>query len=145
MKTQSLTDVQKDKLAKLLYKYQFFSSYTKRDFDRILPAFSYIEYSTGEVVFSKGSRADAIFIIDHGHVDVVARKKLSLFSSKVAQLGPGDCFGEMSIIDHTVRQGTITAVDALGVFVFSCSDFDTFFEDNPSFKDALRALAKKRR
>lgn len=145
MNVSSLKDNQKDELAKLLYKYQFFSSYQKSDFERIVHAFSFREFDSGETIFKKGSKASGIYIISKGRIEVVARKGLSLFSSKVAELGPGDCFGEMSLIDHTAHQGTVNALSPVSVFVLESSDFDSFFEDNPSFKDALRKLAASRR
>src|ERR1700722_9816301 len=68
------------------------------------------KYSKGNVVFSQGDAADAVFYLQKGRV------KLTVVSEQgkeavVAILGPGSFFGEGCLNGHSLRIETTTAMD----------------------------------
>ncbi len=74
-------------------------------------------FETGETVLTEGALGDGAYIILEGTVDVVS----SLGHAKpvkLAELGPGEIFGEMALIDDRPRcASVITASDCRMVFV----------------------------
>src|SRR5438093_6738941 len=67
------------------------------------------EHRKKQVIFSQGSRADAVFYLEKGKV------KLTVLSARgkeavVAILGNGDFFGEGSLAGQPLRMATATAI-----------------------------------
>ena len=58
----------------------------------------------GSVVFERGSPADGLYIVISGRVRVVGENGATL-----AALGPGDFFGEISLVGPGPRTATVTA------------------------------------
>jgi CRP/FNR family cyclic AMP-dependent transcriptional regulator len=61
----------------------------------------------GEVIFSQGERADALFYIQKGKVKVTT---LSSHGKVVAILGAGDFFGEGCLAGQPLRISTVAAL-----------------------------------
>src|SRR6185437_1122183 len=74
-----------------------------RVLEGISPIFSETEYGPGEVIFQPGDPADAVFIVRAGSVEVSQGDP----PKAVAYLASGECFGELSLINDTVRTSTI--------------------------------------
>lgn len=80
----------------------------------------------GDDVVTEGKGGAAFFIIAAGEARVRSGR------GKAAKLGPGDYFGEMSLIDGGPRTATVTAVSDLALLGLSSWDFRPFVEENPS-------------
>jgi CRP/FNR family transcriptional regulator, cyclic AMP receptor protein len=65
--------------------------------------------SPGEAVFREGDIAREMFVVLGGECEVLKRGKHGA-EARVALLGPGDWFGEMSILDVQPRSATVIAV-----------------------------------
>lgn len=68
-------------------------------------------YQSGEVVFSEGDPADVFFVIASGEVELRSEQE----GSVLAQLGPGETFGEQSILMGGVRSLSAIAKTELEV------------------------------
>jgi len=68
-------------------------------------------FQSGEVVFSEGDPADVFFVITSGEVELRSEQE----GSVLAQLGPGETFGEQSILMGGVRSLSAIAKTALEV------------------------------
>lgn len=87
------------------------------------------------VMFEKTS-ADMAYILLDGEVEV--RKD----GSTVATLGPGQIFGEMALIDHTLRSASIVAATPISALRLDHDSLATLFEDHPAWAEQLRATAR---
>ena len=66
-------------------------------------------FAAGEEIFRMGNRGRNAYIIERGKVEVsVSRDGENMV---VAELGKGEVFGEMSMIDDAPRSATITAIE----------------------------------
>src|SRR5215510_6835219 len=65
-------------------------------------------YEVGEVIVREHDWGDTAYIIEQGQVEV--SKDLNGQQVHLANLGAGDAFGEMSMIDEKPRSATVTAV-----------------------------------
>jgi CRP/FNR family cyclic AMP-dependent transcriptional regulator len=76
-----------------------------------------VRVKAGGYFFREGEPGESMFVLESGSVEV--RKKASQGSLLLSRLGPGDCFGEMALIDLSPRSAS---VQALG----DCSGFEIF-------------------
>ena len=65
-------------------------------------------YSPGELIFSQGDIADAIFMIQHGAVSIIHRDDDGE-EVEIAKLGTGSHFGEMSMLDNASRSASASS------------------------------------
>ncbi len=78
-------------------------------------------FSAGEEIFRMGNRGRNAYIIERGKVEVsVTRDGENLV---IAELGTGEIFGEMSMIDDAPRSATVTATEDTEVVVMQRSRF----------------------
>jgi CRP/FNR family cyclic AMP-dependent transcriptional regulator len=67
------------------------------------------QYEAGEVIFFEDDIGETAYVIERGRVEV--QKKLDGKIVHIAYIGPGEPFGEMSMIDERPRSATIVAVE----------------------------------
>jgi CRP-like cAMP-binding protein len=62
----------------------------------------------------------------------------------IAQLGPGDCVGELSLLDHGPRTASVTAATPLTVLVLGPREFSGLLDEVPTLTHkVLAALAAR--
>jgi len=76
-----------------------------------------LSYDEGAYVVYEGELGQELFIIVEGEVDVV------IGGQKVGKFGPGESFGEMSIIDSQPRSASIVATTDLILLKIEKDDF----------------------
>jgi CRP-like cAMP-binding protein len=102
-------------------------------------------YQRGEVVFHEDDPGDRMHIIVEGTV------KISITSEdgrekNIALFKPGECFGEMALLDGSNRSATATAMEALETLVLMRDDFQAFLTENPQVAaDITNLLAQRLR
>ncbi len=143
METLTVEKEHLEELAKALYKVEFFSSFKRKDFDNMSGSFELLSYEAGEVVFKQGAEGHSFYVVLEGAVQVY-KKQLLFMNKQVAELGKREFFGEMALISRIPRTATIRADNGAKIFRLACTDFTYLFEHNPSFKDALKAIARRR-
>jgi small-conductance mechanosensitive channel len=102
-------------------------------------------YDHGEVLVREGDHGDSLFVIESGRVKV-AKAEASLAGTLVdlARLGPGDFFGEMSLLTGEPRSATVTAEDGCEVLVLARQAVQPVLQADPTIAEALsRALAAR--
>jgi CRP-like cAMP-binding protein len=67
-------------------------------------------FEDGEVIFEEGARGDVLFVIQAGEVELSRRGAAG--RRMVARLGPGEFFGEMSVVIGECRSARAIAVGA---------------------------------
>jgi CRP/FNR family transcriptional regulator, cyclic AMP receptor protein len=131
-------------LLETLRKTNFFSIFTLENIDSILKHFKKYTYPKNKTVISEGEPGKAFFVIHSGKVKVLKKKSLWM-KQEVAQLGPGDFFGEMSLISDQFATATIVPIENTDIFVLMKSDFDEVLVKNPGLAVELQKIAEKRR
>jgi CRP-like cAMP-binding protein len=93
-------------------------------------------------VFHQGDPGKGLFLVRDGAVAITQgppREVLRL-------LGPGDCFGELALIDDFPRSATAGVTEPARLLILYKSDFDALVEGNQRIalvvmRNLLRALA----
>lgn len=87
-------------------------------------------YRQGEVVFVEGSLGDSLYFIETGQV------KISVGSGSqervLSYLGPGNFFGEMSVLLNQRRMTTVTVVIDADLWALRKSDLDLLLDRYPA-------------
>ncbi|MEW6431385.1 MAG: cyclic nucleotide-binding domain-containing protein [Myxococcota bacterium] len=101
-------------------------------------------YVIGEELIKEGTSGSMAYFVVSGTCDV--RRKRGSQQRRVATLGPGDFFGELSIVDPAPRTATVTAAEDVTVLVLSGYDFNAALKANKSMAlHLVKTLAKRLR
>ena len=98
-----------------------------------------------QTLFRTGDAGDSMYLIERGMV------RISMKSSDgeeliLAELGRGDFFGEMALIDGKARSANATAIEASRLMVLSRKHFLTFLSSSPNVAlEMLTALTRRLR
>src|SRR3954468_24874861 len=93
-------------------------------------------YRRGEVIFHQGDPGDSLHFLTDGRVKVVLDAETGE-EAVIAILGPGDCFGELALIDGEPRSATVETLEAVQTLSLSRPDFMAFIRDNPQTAERL--------
>ena len=92
------------------------------------------QFAAGQEIFQEGAPGDGVYFVKSGLVEISAGQTgRRVFS----QLGPGEIFGEMAVIEHRPRSATATAVEATEVFFLQRGEMLSFIERSPGLAFAL--------
>ena len=99
--------------------------------------------SAGATLFREGEDANAMFVVISGEVEVFKKSKRNM-EARVAVLGPGDWFGEMSIVDIQPRSATVRALAPSRLLRLSSADLDALYRhDLRSYAIIILNLARE--
>ena len=119
-----------------------FSQLTRKDLSRLGRAVVERKYKAGETIVKEGEQAVAFFMITKGKVEAVAGKAAK--QTKLNELGPGQVFGEMALLDGMPRANTVRAVTDTECLVMSRWDFVAELRTNPHIAVAMLPILSKR-
>lgn len=83
----------------------------------------------GETLFREGDVANDMFVVLSGEIEVLKKSRRSS-EARIALLGPGDWFGEMSIVDVQPRSATVRALAACRLLRVTASDLDALYRQD---------------
>jgi CRP-like cAMP-binding protein len=87
---------------------------------------SVVEPPAGEVIVREGEDAREMYVVVSGEVEILKRSKRGV-DSRVALLGPGDWFGEMSIVDVQPRSATVRTLAPARLLKVTAADLDALY------------------
>jgi CRP-like cAMP-binding protein len=121
-------------LVKALRSVPDFASLDERTLLRILGASANLSWPAGSIVFEKGTRSEALFVILAGKVrifEVVDGEEV-----EVIRYGPGHSFGELSLMLRTTHTKNAQAIQDTELLVIPEDSFEQLLAGNPDL-DAL--------
>lgn len=83
-------------------------------------------YLPNEIVFDEGEEGQALYLVMSGHVQI--SRAHSRGRQIVGELGPGNFFGDMALLDNSPRSAQVRALDACELAVFFRDDFLALME-----------------
>ena len=133
---------QLSRLAKDIY---LFENLSISELDHIAERINLWEYPKGSVICKQDEPGDQFFIIYKGWVEVLVGRKLFRRGTELAQLGPGDVFGEMALILDRPRSADVLAGDRpVHLFTVGEDIFNYLLRTNEEFADSVDRLAADR-
>ena len=109
-----------------LKRVPLFSSLNQRQLRRLARSCKEREFRPGTTVVRQGHMSGVGFFIIVG-----GEAAVSIDGADVATLGPGDHFGELTLVSKQVRTATVTATTPLRCLVVMFWDFREFAKGNP--------------
>ena len=119
---------------------RLFSACSKRDLQRIAALTMEVDAPAGKTLIRQGDIGREAFVIQEGKARVTIRGK------KARIMGPGECFGELALLNAGPRTATVTAETDMKLLVLGSREFSSLLEDVPSVaRHVLAAVADRLR
>lgn len=125
----------------LLERIPLFEGLSRQELERIAQSFKERRFSAGDTVAAEGAGGVGFFVIAEGTATV------DVHGEDRGQLGPGDYFGEVALIDDQARRtATITAETDLVCYGLTSWNFRPLVETNAEIAwKLLQVMAKRLR
>ena len=88
-----------------------------------------INYRTGDIVIKQGTEGDFFYVVVSGKCIVTRETPLNKEGIKLAELGPGDSFGEEALIAEAKRNATVTMSSDGTLMRLGKNDFQTLLNE----------------
>lgn len=124
--------------AEFLARVPIFESCLPEQIASILAVAQEHAYAPGQIIVTQGTPGQAFYLITSGRV-AIERDSLAL-----GAFGPGDFFGEMSLLDSAPRSATIRAVEETHCLMLSSWDFKSLLEQHPAIAIRLLEVLSRR-
>jgi CPA2 family monovalent cation:H+ antiporter-2 len=125
------------KLHTLLERFPVLQIVDRKDQEALLLMFRPKSASPGEKVIRKGDRANAMYFLSSGAVEVRV-------AGRTIKLEAGAYFGEMALLTGERRTADVVAVDFCQFLVLDRRDFNQFMARHPGVRAAVAAIAEER-
>jgi CRP-like cAMP-binding protein len=141
---EALDRFSRERLIKnLLQTSPLFVPFTKSQQGELLRRFEGHEIGPGVDIVREGERGQGLFLILSGEVDVLARSA-SASPVKLAHLGAGDMFGEMSLVTDQPTSAAVRATTATTVLFLAREYVERLGEAVPEIQAYFEQLALNR-
>jgi CRP/FNR family cyclic AMP-dependent transcriptional regulator len=97
-----------------------------------------IDIDAGKRLVSEGRFGYEFFVIEDGTAEVVRGDQ------HIADLGPGDFFGEMALLGDTVRNADVIASSKMTAMVMTDSAFRSLARRMPDVAEEIREACRRR-
>jgi len=95
-------------------------------------------FQPGQIIVTQGTPGQAFYLILSGRVEILRDGK------SLGAFGPGDFFGEMSLLDQAPRSATIRALESTSCLMLSSWDFKALLEEQPGIAIKLLEVLSRR-
>jgi CRP/FNR family cyclic AMP-dependent transcriptional regulator len=123
-----------DKLANV----PLFSACSRKDLGKIAKASDEVEVKAGRVLVDQGKTGHEFFLILDGSATVRANNR------KVATLGTGDYFGELSLLSREPRDASVTADTDMKLLILGQREFTGLLDSIPGLASKILAIMARR-
>ena len=108
-----------------------FSACSRRELELIGRRAEELPVAAGHELIREGSSGREFFIIGDGTATVTRRGK------KVATLGAGEFFGELSLLDRAPRNASVKAATPMQLFVLGQREFSALLAEVPTLSHKI--------
>lgn len=115
-----------------------FSELSEAEVKRIAQVGTHVTVPSDWALMGEGTAGDKAYLLISGRVSVRHH------GEEVAQLGPGDLFGEMAIVQHRLRSATVVSLERLDCLHFTRDQIEQLESEIPKFRAALEASTAAR-
>jgi len=130
--------LRKNAKIEMIRRVPLFGGCQKRDLTAIAGIADELAWPEGRVIAKQGEKGREFFVIVDGSAEVTVDGK------KVATLGAGDYFGEMSLLTEQPRTATVTATSALRGLVIVDRAFARLLREEPGIQSSILATVAAR-
>jgi uncharacterized membrane protein len=115
------------------------------ELERLAEEIDQVNYQAGETIFNEHDRGDALYILEEGTVRIWVYDE-DVKDVTLAELKPGDFFGELAVLDRGERSSSATAITDIHLHRLSSDDFQKFLLQHPDASiDVICEIAARMR
>jgi CRP-like cAMP-binding protein len=123
---------------KQLKEMRLFSGAPRPELEHIAKSAIEVDVPEGFYLVRQGHVAYEFFVIQRGTADVVKD------GEKIADLGPGDFFGEIGLLETERRTADVVATSPMFLVVMHQRDFTKIEDELPTVADRIRSAVRAR-
>ena len=116
-----------------LQQVPLFAACSRKDLQLVARRAEDVRVPTGKTLISEGETGHEFFVILDG------RARVSRRGRKIAELGAGDAFGELALLEKAPRNSTIVAETDMELVVLGQREFAGLIDEVPGFARKLLA------
>ena len=102
-----------------------------------------LHFEPGEIIFNEGDVGDYLYIIVDGEVEIFTKSQGK--EKRIANLGKGEYFGEMALLNQRARFATVKCKTAVDVLALKKSDFGILISNFSELRKNFEKTEKIRR
>ena len=121
-----------------LAKVPLFSACSQKDLRLVAKRAEDVKVEAGKQLVTEGDTGTEFFVIIEGNATVQRH------GQKVAELAPGDFFGDLALLDRAPRNATVTAETPMELLLLGQREFAGLIDDVPEFAHKLLAGLARR-
>jgi CRP-like cAMP-binding protein len=124
--------------AKRLEQIPLFAGLSKREREQVAKWADEIDEPAGHRLVDQGNFAHEFFVLLDGTVEVTKD------GEHLADLGPGEFFGEIALVGHERRTATVRATTPVRAVVMHSRDFGAMRSEMPAICDRIETAIRER-
>jgi CRP/FNR family cyclic AMP-dependent transcriptional regulator len=121
-----------------LRRIPLFSDAADDELKRLGASAEAVEFSERSEIIREGDYSSALLAIEEGTAEVTRG------GERIADLGPGDVFGEAGVLDDAPRNATVTATSRLRLIIMGQYEVQRLKEQAPELYARIEELAAER-
>ena len=123
-------------LVRTLRRVPVFSTLSDTILLKVVGASANLFWPAGSTVFETGTPSEGLYILLGGRVRITDGPGTS---DDIAQIGPGDYFGELSLLRNSKHTKTAQAIEDSEILVLPKQSFEALLETDPDLDEQVRA------
>src|SRR5436190_20099785 len=116
--------------AQSLSRVSLFKRLEPHELEHLAEEVDQVQFKAGEVIFNEHDRGDALYVVDEGSVRIWVMDE-DVKEVTLAELKPGDFFGELAVLDRGERSTNSSALSDVHLHRLSSDDFQKFLMEHP--------------
>src|SRR6266436_822536 len=116
--------------AQSLARVPLFKRLEAHELEHLAEEIDQVNYKAGETIFHEHDRGDALYVLEEGSVRIWVVDE-DVNEVTLAELKPGEFFGELAVLDRGERSTSATAVEDTHLHRLSSDDFQQFLMEHP--------------
>jgi CRP/FNR family cyclic AMP-dependent transcriptional regulator len=111
--------------AQSLARVPLFKRLEPHELEKLAEEIDQVDYKAGDVIFNEHDHGDALYVVEEGSVRIWVTDE-DLNEVTLAELQPGQFFGELAVLDRGERSSSATAITDIHLHRLSSDDFQQF-------------------
>lgn len=121
----------------------FFGAFPREALEKLLSSTCVYTFQPGVVLVREGEEGRSMFLIEDGTVEVTTTDTTGS-TIALARLGPGDFFGEVSVLTGRPRTATVIAATTVTVIEVGKDDLDQITASHPEVRSLVQRFYEER-
>jgi CRP/FNR family cyclic AMP-dependent transcriptional regulator len=131
--------------AQSLARVPLFRRLEPSELEKLAEEIDQVNFKNGEVIFNEHDRGDSLYVVERGSVRIWVIDE-DVNEVTLAELKPGEFFGEMAVLDRGERSSSATAIGDTHLHRLSSDDFQQFLIEHPDASiDVICEIAARMR